>query len=71
MLPQQQSMYGMHSMVRTASGAQSIDAAGLSGQGKRPGVKRQGSSGVSLEASGSLQSMLTPVQGMFRPCCSV
>ena len=50
-------------MVRTASGAESNAGVGRGVQGNRPGLKRQGSSGVSLETSGSLQSLVTPAQG--------
>ena len=53
----------MHSVVRTVSGAECDAGTGHEVQGKRPGMKRQGSSGVSLETSGSLQSLMPPAQG--------
>ena len=64
-LAQQQSM---HSMLRTSSGAGAFDETGSEAQGKRPGVRRQGSLGVPLESQDSLQSMLTPIQGMIQLC---
>ena len=58
----------MHSMLRTSSGAGGNVEMGRGAQGKRSGVRRQGSSGMSLETQGSLQSMLTPIQGMLLLC---
>lgn len=55
-------------MLRTASGG--VDEEGHGAQGKRPIVRRQGSSGMSQGVQGSLQSMLSPIQGMIvrAPC---
>lgn len=66
-LVQQQST---HSMQRTASGPGGSDEKGHGAQGKRPSVRRQGSSGMSQGPQGSLQSMLNPIQGMIvgAPC---
>lgn len=62
-LAQQQSM---HSMLRTSSGAGGLNEMGSEAQGKRPSVRRQGSSRVPLETKDSLQSMLTPIQGKIQ-----
>ena len=62
-LDQQQSM---HSMLGTSSGAGGYSEMGSEAHGKRPSVRRQGSSRVPLETQDSLQSMLTPIQGMIQ-----
>lgn len=58
-----QSMSRQQSMQSVLGGVPRAEAGASRGQGKGHGLMRQGSSGASRQASGSTQSMLTPVQG--------